>query len=340
MFATTHCRRLRLAAATAASAVIASKSLSASTALAEGDHTTAPKPALMRSTESVCLSDGRLLAFKRSGDPHGVPVIALHGMGSSHCTWQTEQPLAELVPGVLLIAVDRPGYGDSTAPPAGYSYTQSARDLAQLADVLGLERFCVAGHSSGGPYALAAAALLPERVLACAAISSDAPYCHPSAPDAVRASDDMARGFYGKEPLSKVGKWRASDLAKGRADKAHAWKQGALGFVVDFSLERLPWSFRIEDVTLGERMHFWYGSEDYDAMRLGTPWMASLVDGARVIKVEGGNHGFKSEPVHLSNILSALRDAALFAPPAPPPAPTGQADARATEVSSSAAAAA
>jgi pimeloyl-ACP methyl ester carboxylesterase len=39
-------------------------------------------------------------------------------------------------------------------------------DVGALADALGLDRFIVAGHSSGGPYAVACAALLPERVSA------------------------------------------------------------------------------------------------------------------------------------------------------------------------------
>jgi pimeloyl-ACP methyl ester carboxylesterase len=37
-------------------------------------------------------------------------------------------------------------------------------DVARLADALGIDRFIVAGYSSGGPYAVACAALLPNRV--------------------------------------------------------------------------------------------------------------------------------------------------------------------------------
>ena len=37
-------------------------------------------------------------------------------------------------------------------------------DVAVLTEALGIERFAVAGHSSGGPYAVACAALLPDRV--------------------------------------------------------------------------------------------------------------------------------------------------------------------------------
>ena len=166
-------------------------------------------------------------------------------------------------------------------------------------------------HSSGGPYALACAALLPARVVACAAVSSDPPYAHPRVPAAVRASDDMSAdakgGFYGKDPAAKVARWRASALAGSpKPAKAHAWKQGVLGFVTDFSLERLPWAFRIESIALGSALTVWAGDADYAPIALGAPWMAQLVEGAQLRVVPGG-HGFKSEPRHLAAILGELR---------------------------------
>jgi pimeloyl-ACP methyl ester carboxylesterase len=37
-------------------------------------------------------------------------------------------------------------------------------DMRELADALGLGEFVVAGHSGGGPHALAVAAKMPDRV--------------------------------------------------------------------------------------------------------------------------------------------------------------------------------
>ena len=48
--------------------------------------------------------------------------------------------------------------------------------MRAIADHLGAERFAVWGHSGGGPHALACAALLGERLAACAALSGPAPY--------------------------------------------------------------------------------------------------------------------------------------------------------------------
>ena len=264
-------------------------------------------------TESIVLKDGRRLAFAKRGDGD-VPVFAFHGMGSSHLTWTTkpELPLSQLCSDVSLISVDRPGYGDSSPPPAGYSYAQWTDDVAQLADALGVKRFCVVGHSSGGPYALAAAALLPERVVACAAVASDPPYMHPRAPAGLAAMGlafpgDSGDGLYGKDPAVKFGKWRAQAMAGDDATKRHAWKGGATGFVVDYQLERLPWAFRLEDIKLGSACAFWVGDKDYETMTIGAPFMQSLVAGAACHFVPGASHGsVKSEPTNLSAILRTL----------------------------------
>lgn len=290
------------AAATAAAAAIASEA----------------EAALPIQVDRVTLKDGRSLAYRSIGDPDGVPIIALHGMSSSHLTWIPKVPLVSLVTGVRLIAIDRAGYGGSDCPPACYSYSHFVADLTELVDALKIERFCVVGHSSGGPYALAAAALLPSRVIACAAVSSDPPYNHPRCPDAVRLSDGMAvdgkGGFYGRDPVAKVSNWRdkvfASDVGE---DRRWPWKQGVRGFVTDFMLERIPWSFRIESIELGERLTFWYGTKDYDSMILGSPWMQSLVPCSQVRVVQDGKHSFKSDPEHLGAILAELRDQARTA---------------------------
>ena len=54
----------------------------------------------------------------------------------------------------------------------GRSYESYVDDLRQLADSLSVRQFFMIGVSGGGPYAYAAAALLPERVLGVMTIST------------------------------------------------------------------------------------------------------------------------------------------------------------------------
>lgn len=266
----------------------------------------------VRLAGDLTLRDGRKLAYHVEGS--GVPVVVYHGMGSSRFTWVSKRPLSSICPGIRLIAVDRPGYGDSSPPPAGYSYTMAAADLAELVDDLGIKEFCVAGHSSGGPFALAAAALLPERVIACAAICSDPPYCHPDATLELRLSDSMSsavtsggHGCYGKEPAAAADEMRKGAMEKGPEVKRYAWKQGTLGWVYDFTLERIAWSFMVENIKLGSAITFWAGEKDFPPILLGAPFLQSLVPGSQMRIVPGGDHGFKSKPEHLADILTELR---------------------------------
>ena len=52
----------------------------------------------------------------------------------------------------------------------------AAADAAAVADALGIDRFAVMGHSSGGSHALACAALLPKRVVGVVVVGGMAPF--------------------------------------------------------------------------------------------------------------------------------------------------------------------
>ena len=118
--------------------------------------------------------DGRQIGFATFGDPEGVPVFYFHGLASS----RLEGALAHAVGlqrNVRLVALDRPGIGLSD-PRRGHRIPDFADDVSAVADELGLDRFSLVGVSTGGPFALATAARLPERVRAIALVSSPAPY--------------------------------------------------------------------------------------------------------------------------------------------------------------------
>lgn len=117
--------------------------------------------------------DGRRLTAEEYGDPDGTPVVLLHD--TPGCRFPAVPPdIVKAHPHIRFISYDRPGYGDSDRLP-GRRVADAARDVAELAGALGLDRFSVLGHSGGGPHALACAALLPSRVRRAAVLSSPAP---------------------------------------------------------------------------------------------------------------------------------------------------------------------
>jgi pimeloyl-ACP methyl ester carboxylesterase len=116
---------------------------------------------------------GRRLAYAQYGDPQGRPLFYFHGWPSSRLPGELFDGIGRKR-GVRIIAPDRPGIGRSDAQP-GRTLLDWPPLLAELADGLGLEKFHVMGVSGGGPYVLATAHALPQRVLGGAVVCGAPP---------------------------------------------------------------------------------------------------------------------------------------------------------------------
>ena len=123
------------------------------------------------------LADGRQLGFAEYGEPAGQPMFYCHGWPSSRLEPRAVEHLLRGLP-VRVIAIDRPGYGLSDFQPSR-RVTDWPKDLVELAVHLGLGRFAVLGVSGGGPYALACASGIPERLSAVGVVSGLAPLERP-----------------------------------------------------------------------------------------------------------------------------------------------------------------
>ena len=123
-------------------------------------------------TETCTLSEGRTLAYAVGGDEGGTPVVAHHGTpGSRLFAALLSEAAAE--EGVRLVVPDRPGYGRSSPPPAGWEWRDWRGDVGALLDAESVDEAGVVGFSGGGPFALAAAA--DERVDRVGLVSSVVP---------------------------------------------------------------------------------------------------------------------------------------------------------------------
>src|SRR6266852_4954299 len=87
-------------------------------------------------------------------------LMLLHGQPGSAEYWQQ---VAERLPATLhAMTADRPGYGSSPLPAAGFA--AGARAVLDELDARSIQRAVLVGHSYGGGVALAVASHAPHRV--------------------------------------------------------------------------------------------------------------------------------------------------------------------------------
>ena len=117
--------------------------------------------------------DGHRVGVSRFGTLGGWPVVWCHGGLSSRLDGAFLDEQARLV-GAEIVAVDRPGIGRSAASgtPSVAGWADTVREVV---DQLGIGEFAAAGWSAGGPYALACALAMPERVRGVATLAGMAP---------------------------------------------------------------------------------------------------------------------------------------------------------------------
>lgn len=123
---------------------------------------------------SIHRPNGRRVSWCEFGDPHGWPLVYCHGTPGS----RFEGALfarAAAARGIRLIALDRPGYGN-TSPSPVRALGDEVDDLDALVDTLQVPRFDVLGFSGGGPHAMACAVSRPDRVRRTGLVSSLAPF--------------------------------------------------------------------------------------------------------------------------------------------------------------------
>jgi len=123
---------------------------------------------------TIRLDDGRRLGFAEYGDPSGRPVLWFHGTPGGRRQIPPDARTVSARRGVRLIALERPGVGDST-PHLHHRVLGFTDDVAQATARLDVGRFGLIGLSGGGPYVLACARRFGTRVTAAAVLGGVAP---------------------------------------------------------------------------------------------------------------------------------------------------------------------
>ncbi len=124
---------------------------------------------------NIAVGEDRQIGFAEFGAPWGRAVFWFHGTPGARRQIPIEARVYAEQHNIRLIGLDRPGIGSST--PHRYENIRAfGDDLRTIADTLGIDKMAVIGLSGGGPYALAAAAVMPDRVVAAGVLGGVAPF--------------------------------------------------------------------------------------------------------------------------------------------------------------------
>ncbi len=283
---------------------------------------------------TVRLRDGRNIGIALVGRDDGFPIIHCHGSGSSRLEVQLFAAQADHS-GVRLIGLDRPAVGRSDPKP-GSRLLDWPDDVAEVADHLGIERFAAEGLSAGGPYALACAAKIPQRLTACGLISTISP------PDLMRKTGTGLMGamwritprvprlllLYARLVQRLTGsdaesheKYLARYAARlGEADQhflsnpeirgqiaqvmAESFRQGAEGNLEVVVTETRSWGFQVEQVAF-EKLFLWHGEQDRIAPVAPARLLAQLLPHCTATFYPDEGH-FSTMAHHAQEIFSLL----------------------------------
>jgi pimeloyl-ACP methyl ester carboxylesterase len=268
------------------------------------------------------LPNGRRLAYADYGMSDGAPVLYFHGFPSSRREARLMHVDA-VAAGARIIAPDRPGYGDSDDAP-GRTMADWAEDCVALIEGLALKRFAIIGVSGGGPYALACARHLPERLpdqlgastLVCplGAIYRDDLLSQMN--PAARASLLIGRQpawltdlIYGSPTTAVLARWpdlveKFRHLGAPPADLkvlaegdtaailnrtiADAMRHGARGARRDLTLYTHDWQLELQRIK--EPIRIWHGDADGTVPISHARWFAKTLPNARLTELPGEGH--------------------------------------------------
>ena len=261
------------------------------------------------------LRDGRMLGYAEAGDPAGAPLMFFHGLPGSRINARLgEEPGRRC--GVRIIAPERPGFGLSS-PQKGRRMLRWPRDVIELADALGINRFAVAGVSGGGPYAAACAYAIPERLTGVGIVSGVGPADMPGFADGMMRTNQLLFAAARRVgPVASVMMWVMSQAARRperfmgamerqlppddrrivqrpevkdmfAADVREAFRQGSGGAAVDTRLFARPWGFDLREIQT--HVDLWQGEDDRNVPVAHGRYQASQIPDctARLLPGEG-----------------------------------------------------
>lgn len=237
-------------------------------------------PVILSGETLICqMSDDRNLSYVEYGPKEGVPLFYFHGFPGSHKDLQLfgGEELAEKLQ-LRIIAVNRPGYGDSDSQPER-SLSDWPADVVALADHLGINKFSILGYSGGAPFALSCAYAIPDRLEQVVVVSGMTPVEAPEAKKGKamlipKAPKLMAKGM--SKMLHKKPEKFEANMLEGfpEVDRAvlgdvqedlmntmeEAFRSGYQGALEDAKIYKSAWDFDLSQID--QEVILWHGGKD------------------------------------------------------------------------------
>ena len=288
------------------------------------------KVASLKDTNFLQLPDDRKLCYAEYGDPEGLPIFVFHGNPNSRLLWGVI-PGSPFLPGVRLIAPDRPGFGCTEFKKGVTTLENWPNDVVALADFLGIEYFAVFGPSGGGPFALACAWKIPKRITAVGIFASVGPFLPetvakvaapvrtmwknaPRLPRLFRMQMKvfawLARNFpnlyikmilaeFSETDRKNYARLKLADLL--RPDRNEGYRQGGIGTWYDAMIPA-TWPIPLEEIKT--KVHLWQGEEDISVPLAMGQYIAKNIPECEVKYIKGVGHLWIFE--HLGEMLETL----------------------------------
>lgn len=279
---------------------------------------------------TINIAAGRHLGFAEYGNRHGRPVLYFHGGLSSRIDARVTHKACSAT-GIRLLAIDRPGIGLSTVAH-NRRMVEWPTDVAHFLDAVGIRTADVIGWSAGGPYALACARLIPERIGTVITVGGMIPVNQPGrvrelglaadrilfplsrrspkiAAMALRATQlagrklfyaSMLRALTSPSDRALVASWPVKDATDFFFE---ALRTGPDGTVEDYAILGGDWGFRLEDIS--KTVHVVQGVEDRLLPRDHAMELARGLPNSQLHWVKSaGHYVFHGQP---ESVLALLR---------------------------------
>ena len=114
------------------------------------------------SNDFIRTGDGCRIAYRVDGADGAPFLILANSLGTAMAMWDAQ--MCHFAAHFRVVRYDSRGHGRSDAPAGGYSIDRLGRDVIELADELGIDRFHFCGLSKGGMVGQWLGWRVPERL--------------------------------------------------------------------------------------------------------------------------------------------------------------------------------